>query len=357
MDLRDASLIWFLDLLLVAVLSILSAIIVSYGLWKKADVIRVSRRLAAIKTRIYEFFLSEGKTEAMPVKRFTAGDFLDIVKNRNKDLVFFNQSEQEYFKHCFITHEKILELQRVAEKSPLKWKRIEAILALGYTGAASALGIFEKCLFDRDEDVSYFAMLALGQVKTDLSARILISFLKKNKLKMQKVVSLLENFPPAIGEEITPLTADKDPEIRLWAVQISTRLHAMIRKDAIGILAGDPSELVRAAICEYLAACPPENASGILIRALGDDFWFVRLSASKSLSALLGGGAAEFLTPLLKDNSWNVVENIKDILGRDIQAAKPFLEKMLLENDELARKNASEVLSMAGHFKISGGPR
>jgi hypothetical protein len=77
---------------------------------------RRKKALLNIKKDVYELTLSgqviSGKVCMPFVTELTPQQFLDVTTNRNREAIFFNESEQKVFKSCFMTSEKIL-----------KWKR------------------------------------------------------------------------------------------------------------------------------------------------------------------------------------------------------------------------------------------
>ena len=218
-------LIWKIDIALLAIIFLLTLAIIIYLLAREFLVNHLRRRLSAIKNNIYELLLSKADRQACPMdtSTITPKEFIDIVTNRSRGAAFFNQQEQEYIRHCFINQNNILKIERIARKSKNKWRRIEAILALGLTQAPCALALFEKGLFDKDRDVSYFSLLAVGRVKTDLSLKILLAFLKKDSVSRQKVAAIIETFPSSAVEKISRLVDDQDPVIRFWGLKILSR--------------------------------------------------------------------------------------------------------------------------------------
>ena len=211
-----------IDIALLAIVSLLILAIIIYLLAREFLIKNLRRRLTAIKNNIYELLLSKADRNTCPMdtSTITPKEFIDILTNRSREAVFFNQQEQHYIRHCFMNQNNILKIERIARKAKNKWRRIEAILALSLTQAPCALALFEKGLFDRDRDVSYFSLLALGRVKTGLSLKILLAFLKKDPASRQKVAAILETFPSSAAEKIIRLVDDQDPEIRFWGLKI-----------------------------------------------------------------------------------------------------------------------------------------
>lgn len=337
-----------IDALLLAILFLLSLAIIVY-LFARDFLAKLRKnRLIAIKNNIYELLLSKPGQNTCPkdVVKITSKEFIDIVTNRSREAAFFNQNEQEYIRHCYINQNNILKIQRVARKSKNKWHRIEAMLALSFTEAPCALALFEKGIFDRDTDISYFSMLSLGRVKTNLSLKILLAFMKKNPKSIQKVAAMLETFPASACEEIIKLADDKNPEIRFWVLKLLSRLNPGGYFEKIKSLSLDKYPNVRAIACECLGNIAAKEAQEILIRCLKDESWLVRSHAVKALSNLMGKESVKYIVGLLSDNSLNVIGIVKEALISQIDTALPYLEKILMSSqDDLAKRIVVEILA------------
>lgn len=343
-------LVWKVDLTLLVILVILIFFIIIYLVIGDFLLSRRKRRLMNIKRNIYDLFISKKNKNVRPAgsEKFTPKEFLDVATNRSRWAVFFNEEEQEYFKSFFVNQKNILKIERTARRGRNKWHRIEAMLALGLSGASSALPIFEKGLFDKDLDISYFSLLSLGQIKTGLSARILLAFLKKDALMRRKTASVLENFPLFAVDEIIKLADDLDPGVRFWVTKILSRFKPVKYTEKIKALSRDKSAQVRAAACECFGNIGGKKAEEVLIPCLKDESWLVRVQAAQGLANATGGNCAKYIAELLSDNSLNVVEAAKEILIQNIDASLPYLKKILDGQDELSRKMAVEVLTTAG---------
>jgi hypothetical protein len=311
------------------------------------------KRLLDIKKNIYESLLvnaekNEDFCPVLPVS-ITPDLFLDVVSNRDRESVFFNRSEQEFFKKCFLRKENIQRFEKNAKDESNKWLRIEAILSLGYCGLESSLEILKKALWDSDEDVSYFSMLALGQIKNAKSAEALLLFLKKTTLYRDKVAALLSQFPKDVSSEVIKWVNDPDAIVRFWVLKIISGLGMSPDIKAIIKLSEDKSSDVRAAVCECLGGLGGDNVEKVLKNGLTDEIWLVRMHAVRALEKLLGAKSISFIMPLIKDNSWSVLTAVKTAVAAHIEDALPFIEKILLENDDLAKKMAVEIIETSGH--------
>jgi HEAT repeat protein len=264
-------------------------------------------------------------------------------------MVFFNESEQKLFKDSFVTAQKIAQIEKTALRPQNKWRRIEAILSLGYAQEAAALKTLRQTILDRDEDVAYFSMLALGQIKSIESAKILLDFLKKNTPSRFKVVSILEDFPPGIIDEVGKLLEDKSGAVRFWAVRLISEFKPERYLKNIEELTRDESEEVRAAACESLGQMGKKEAKDTLSKCLKDEFWLVRANAVKALAKVCGKECLPEVMYLINDGSLSVIDSVKDVMTANIQAALPYIEKFFSGPDGTAKRAAVEALEESGY--------
>ncbi|MFH1189090.1 MAG: HEAT repeat domain-containing protein [Candidatus Omnitrophota bacterium] len=348
-----ADLIWKIDKALLSILFLSAAGIFFYALLQTRSERLRGRKLSSLKRAIFELIFSDGSPSLPPpaASNVTTEDFLDIVTNRNIGIAFFNEAEQERLKDYFVNQKNVLRLERVAGRSLSKWRRIEAMLALGYAGASSAMGIFEKAMFGKDPDISYFALIAMGQIKTGLSARILLAALKKYRPNGRKIAALLETFPPSIAVDVITLADDDDPAVRFWGMKILSRLKPAAYIEKIkNVARNDESDDVRAMACECLGAIGGDEAVKAILDRAKDGSWLVRASVAKALYGALGEKSYKYLAGFLSDNSLNVIEAAKDILMRNVEAALPCIEDVLDGKDGLAKRVAVEILARTGYM-------
>lgn len=347
-------LIWTIDIALAGAVIVLIAAIIFYAafreyVWK----VRI-RALLDIKKHLYELALSgkrPGENTTPPfIARATARQFLDVQTNRNMGEVFFNDSEKDLFKEYFIAPGRVSSLERVAARAFDKWRRIEAIMVLGYAATASSANTLKKTVLGKDEDVAYFSSIALGQIKTPASARALLAFLKSKPLYRHKIVSILENFPSEISEDVVKLVKDKDPQVRLWAIRLLSKIApGRYLKEIIQNTLDDSGE-VRAAACECLGRSAAPEARGPLVKCLEDDDWLVRVNTVKALSALLGDKCIPEIISLINDPSLSVIDSVKAAITAHIEPALPYIKKFFEGRDELAKKVSVEALGNSGYI-------
>jgi len=350
-----ANLTWVVDIGLFVFSLILSAVIIvqmmlRQNLWKRRN-----RALLDVKRHVYELILSGGKKPPEEFARIlsetTLQQFLDITTNRSRELIFFNESEQAAFKKYFLSPKKIEYLKRVATRTSVnKWRRIEAITALGQAGFEESGDIIAKSLFDKDGDISYFSMISLGQIKSPGSAKILFKFLEKNPWSGPKIVSILENFPQTVADDAVGLLTGRDPMVRMWALKLISKFktNAGPRAKAVRELVKDDLAEVRSAACECLGKIGESADKAVLAKCLKDDSWLVRASAIKALEELLGKDSVPIIIGSAGDPSLSVIATLEDALAAHIDTAMPYMQKFLDSEDIAARKVATEVLNRSG---------
>lgn len=356
-----AGLAWRIDIALLGLLLFLYVSTIFYAALKSYFENLRTRGLLNIKKNIYELVLAK-KTPAedvcLPiVTGSTVQQFVDVATNRIRDVVFFNDSEQKLFRECFATPEKLHRLGKVAKRLWGKWRRIEAIISLGYSGDPFVLPILEKTISDRDRDIAYFSMVALGQIKTIGAAKILLEFLKKRPFARYKVASILEGFPASITDEVIKLTEDSDPSLRFWAIKLTPTPKNLVwgfmperHMKRIEGLTTDESDDVRAAACECLGNLGRKDAMPALSKCLNDEVWYVRMHAVRALSKVLGKESIPHVITLIGDNSLYVIDSVKAVMSEHIEESLPFIEKFLYGKDDMAKKASIEALDTSGYI-------
>lgn len=318
------NLVWLVNVILLFLALFLSAIIIAYAAIKEPLANKRLRNLAAIKTNLYSL-AENGKGEIKDACPVIAGkinpeQFLEIVRDWRP--LLSGKIEQQ-LKECFVVSGKIDDIERVARRSRNKWNKIQALTILGYAHSPHALEILKSSILSRDEDVSYFSLLALGQIKNRASAKILLDFLSKHIFSGHRIVSLLETFPAEVVEEALRATYDKDPFVRFWSVKLLAKFKPAQGFKRIEELTGDGSADVRAASCECLGEVGEKKAQDALRRCLKDEVWFVRMHAAKALSKISEAGYAPEIAGLTEDPAWLVRDTVKKIMLHNIEAYLP----------------------------------
>jgi len=338
------------DVILLIAALLLSVLIIFYTILKKSFLYKRNTALLNIKKNVYELVMSGLKTSKAVCMPFADGvtpkQFIDVETNR--DTVFFNKSEQEAFKACFATPENLADLEKTARYSWNKWRRIEAILSLGYLNTPNSVKILKKNALSLDNDIRYFSILSLGQIKSGHAASVLIDLIKNNIFSGHKLISILETFPPEIlSAYIDNLLSDKKTEVRLWGLRLLSRLRDPQYTAQASKLMKDPSNEVRVAACECLGFSKNKDAADELCSAMKNDTWSVRASAVKALSELLGKDCIPKIIELISDSSLSVLAAVKAVMINHIDAAEPYIEKILAGDDEMAKRICREAIEGA----------
>ena len=339
-----------IDLVLLSLYFIFASLLILYIILRDHRSETRTRKLLAIKQDLSRLFLSGEKTcAAAPlVSQSTHEEFIDVATNRRKYAVFFNESEQQLFKECFITADKVKALESSAKRDRNKWRRIEAIIALGYIQADSAIDILEGTLYSNDQDISYFSALAIGQISTMRSVNILMNFLKNRPYMRRKTASILENLSPDITDEVIRFADDLDPEVRVWAARLLSRSVSKQYVKKVEEMTADLSPEVRAAACESLAKLNDKAAKPLLIKCLKDDIWFVRMHAVRAISKIFGKESIPEIIDLLNDGSLYVLDSVRKALTDNIDAALPYMSKVFEGDYELSKRICIETIENSG---------
>ena len=350
-----ADIVWSVNAMLIGMIVVTSIVIFASVVVKDYFWQARRRALVNIKKDVYEMVLAGKQSSEAVCRVFTAAitpqQFIDITTNRSIGAAFFNDSEQQLLKNCFVNPEEVARLEKIAITSRNKWRRVEAIICLGYTQTLAAMNILKDSLSSKDNDVSYFSMVSLGQIKTVESARILINFLKKDSSVSYKIVSILENFPKDISDDVIKLTEYHDSVVRIWAVKLLSKFTTDQHISKIEKLTHDSSDEVRAASCDCLGSLGSKEVKQALLRCLKDDSWRVRQHAVLALSKVMGDAALPEVIKLINDASWAVVDAVRDVMTDHIEAALPYIERFLDGENEIAKKYS--VLALENSMYLS----
>jgi HEAT repeat protein len=346
--------IWSANIALFAVIIATSIAIIASLAYKNYTWRKRRSALHKIKNNVYGTVLAHkaaSKAVCEPVvTKLTPEQFIDIETNRVIDAGFFNESEQEFLRGCSLTPDMFSKLEKIATTSRSKWQRIEALLALGYTQADSAADILKNSIRSKDKDITYFSMIALGQIKTAQSAKVLLDYLQKVPSSGYKIVSILENFPKEIADEAIKLTDHYDPLVRFWALALLSKLNLSSHIKQIEKLTQDQDVDVRGAACDCLGSSGDKNASQVLLKSMKDDSWLVRNRAVLAYGRLMGDAAMPEISKLIKDSSWSVADAVRDVMTEHIEASLPYIERFLEGGDEIPKKYSVMALENSGYL-------
>jgi len=285
------------------------------------------------------------------MRKSTPFEFSDILKRQSK---IPSGKFSSQLMECINDSGKIPGIERTAKKSMLKWRRIEAIVMLGYLNSANALGILEQSLSSKDSDISYFSLISLGHIKNAESAKILLAAVKNRTFAGSKIASILEHFPPVIVEILIKGAEGQDESLRVWSIKLISRFKPKQYANKISVFTDDASPDIRASACECLGEIGEESTKEAVKKCLKDNIWYVRMHATRALESILGPGSISDIAPLLKDDHWFVRENVKDIMVKHFSQARPFIEKFLGETDEDVKRDCVEIMDNAMKYHKAG---
>lgn len=349
-----SDIVWWINGMLL-IISVITSFAIFYCaqikefLWNKRR-----EALLDIKKNVYEMVLAgEKSTEKVcyPITvNITPEQFIDIETNRKIDIAFFNENEREFLKKCFVTPQRVASLTKMAGRSRNKWRKIEAMLSLGYLKADEAVDVLELSLFSKDKDIVYFAIIALGQIKTMRAAKMLLDVMCKDPANSYKIVSILQDYPPEIVDEVFKLTDYHDPVIRYWAVTLLSKFNPAKYSKKLEKLTHDSSDQVRAAACACLGSMKQDETKDTIIMCLSDISWLVRRSAVLALSKVMKGKSISYVIGLINDASWSVVDAVKEAMIENIEASLPFIENFLAGGEEVPKKYSIYALQNSGYL-------
>jgi len=229
-------------------------------------------------------------------------------------------------------------------KKQLRQEQIKVRFVTSREPALSSVVVHKNGLDDPDDDISYYSMLALAEMKNAAAAGVLLEFLDRESFRGQKIVSLLEGFSIDISDQLLNALESKNPRVRYWALKLLSKFKPENSADRIISLATDPSPDVRAAACQYLGLMKATESEKALLARFEDPEWFVRMHAVRSLSML---EESKYLTQMIHllytDPSSYVKESAKNAVIHDMKQALPYLEHGLDEKDELTKRCCVEA--------------
>ena len=254
------------------------------------------------------------------------------------------------FTECINNSDKITEIEKIAIKSINKWRRIEAIIMLGYLNSANALGILKQTLDNRDNDIAYFSLVSLGHIRNIESARILLNNINNKAFSSYKIASLLENFPLDIVDILIKSLEDPDDNLRLWSIRLLSRFKPKQCAKRVSDFIADPSADLRAAACECLGEIGEEGFKEVIQKCLDDSIWYVRLQAVIALEKILGAKSITDIAPLIKDSHRLLREKVKEIMVKYFSESLEFIEIFLLEENQEIKQSCVEIMDRAGYL-------
>jgi hypothetical protein len=309
------------DLLVVSIACALACGIIAYVLIEKVSTAFRTAQLLRLKGRLKSLMMQgdEAMRKECPalLADTSVAGFTEV--NRDEDIVALVERDHG-LNVCFSASGKINELARAARAYGNKWKRIEAVVGLGYSRTPEGFSALAHALNDRDLDVSYYAMLALARFKSNDAARLLLACISRYPFRGQKIAACLQHFPPTVCEELLRASRMPYSATRFWAVRIMRTFKDPSCLERVIELSSDRSADVRAASCECMGVFRGMAASRIedaLRLRLGDTEWFVRMHAIRAYYAIAGVRARTEIEPHSRDDNWLVREEVRKAMHED----------------------------------------
>ena len=348
-----ADIVWQINLYLFLLCSILALCVVFYAAAREFLDGRKSLRLDRIRKKIQSLPIAgTGKTDLENLactEKITTFEFFELLKDGTNSI---SDEAAKTLERYFTDTVDIAKTIETAQKSGNKWRRIEALMCLGCIGGPVAVEILRAAVKNKDRDIAYFALLAIGKIKTREAARILLTLLADRSFNGNRVISLLEGFPSFVIEEAVAVLRHHDPLIRFWAVKLLMHFRPQYLSKEIETLSDDKSPEVRAAVCECLGKMRVRESSRSVRHMLHDRVWYVRRRAITALSRLVGAEGIPEIADFLSDENVMVRDGVKKAMAHNIVASLPFIEKGLRDGTLLMKKDCAEVMESSGYLKV-----
>jgi hypothetical protein len=204
-----------------------------------------------------------------------------------------------------------------ARRERRKWERVRAIYDLGWLGEREALPLLYRAVADRDDDVAWAAVVALGGMHDPVADEVLLELLEDGRFAPSRVAEVLDTSrvyrPVSVLRERARASS---PRSLFWIAYLLGRSGQPAALAPLLELAEHSSADVRAAVAEALGRLGDRTAVEKLLDMVDDDVWFVRLHASRSLADLAATDTIPALQAATQDPSWWVRNSAFESLRR-----------------------------------------
>jgi HEAT repeat protein len=204
-----------------------------------------------------------------------------------------------------------------AEQKRKKWERVRALYDLGWLGDTDTLPVLYRAVADRDDDVAWAAIVALGGMDSAVADQVLLELLDDERFAASRIAEVLDtsgHWRPVsvLHERVTAST----PRSLFWIAYLLGRSGDPAALAPLLELKDHPSADVRAAVAEAFGRLGEQSAVEPLLEMARDEVWFVRLHASRSLGDLAARNSIPVLEAATQDPSWWVRNSAFDSLRR-----------------------------------------
>ncbi len=204
-----------------------------------------------------------------------------------------------------------------ARRERNKWERVRAIYDVGWIGETDALPMLYRAVADRDDDVAWAAVVALGGMNDAIADQVLLELLEDGRFAPSRIAEVLDTSryqrPVAVLHERAQASS---PRSLFWIAYLLGRSGQPAALAPLLELAGHSSADVRAAVAEAFGRLGDRAAVATLLEMVHDDAWFVRLHASRSLADLAATNTIPVLQAATRDPSWWVRNSALESLRR-----------------------------------------
>ena len=281
------------------------------------------------------------------------GRALRCLPRRTIERVAADSASEPRLAEAFAAHAvqsdrpRLVEAASAHASEAAKWRRIAALRILARARAEEALPLLELALSDPDEDVVGAAVIALGGLRDEAAAGLLVEALRRQG--GSRVAAQLDGFPLEVGHLLVPLLRDWEPSARYWAAKLLARYPDLPGLPLeLAALSGDQDAGVRAAVVETLGKLGGPAAISVAVDLLADPVPFVRAHAARALGAQGRIDLAALVARLLSDEEWWVRAGAKQALEALGPEATVHVLPYLESEDAFARNGAAEVLQNTG---------
>lgn len=240
-------------------------------------------------------------------------------------------------------------MEKQARHAREKWRRVQAVVLLGWLASPASLQLLFDAMHDPDPDIGYAACRALARFNDRNAYDSLLDALSDGRLAFSRVATFVE---ASVFSEPLPLLAehihDHRARTRYWIAYLVGRTHDPAAMALVTELAGDDVPRVRAAAAQALGEIKAPEASSKVRALLRDDDWLVKTKAAKAAAALADEALIDDVAGLLACREWWVRQNAVLALESIGPAAAPKLIELLGDNDRFVRNRAAETLGRLG---------
>ena len=204
-----------------------------------------------------------------------------------------------------------------AEQKRKKWERVRAIYDLGWLGDTNTLPVLYRAVADRDDDIAWAAVVALGGMDSAVADQVLLELLDDDRFAASRIAEVLDTSrhwrPVSVLHERVQAST---PRSLFWIAYLLGRSEDRAALASLSELKDHPSPDVRAAVAEAFGRLGDQSAIDMLLEMARDEAWFVRLHASRSLGDLAARSSIPVLKAATQDPSWWVRNSAFDSLRR-----------------------------------------